>query len=174
MSAPLVPPPDIKSSQLEFWNPQRIARVSIFIALSGVGALIKVPSPTGTVAMDSCPGYFSALSFGVVEGGSVAALGHVLSAATAGFPLGVPIHLFIAVQMALWASTYWYVSQKTHLVLGVLLTTILNGVVSPFLLVPFGGRGLSLALILPLTLGSFINVAIAAIAYKIVKKSSLI
>ena len=70
----------------EYFTPRRIARMSILIAISAVGALIKVPSPTGTVALDSCTGYFSAVTFGWGEGSIVAGLGHLLTAFTTGFP----------------------------------------------------------------------------------------
>lgn len=38
-------------------DPRRIARLAILIALSAVGALIKIPSPVGTVAFDSAPAF---------------------------------------------------------------------------------------------------------------------
>lgn len=66
------------------------------IALAGVGALIKIPSPIGTIGLDSAPGYFSALAFQpVTEGSIVAAIGHLLSAGVVGFPLGIPLHLSV-------------------------------------------------------------------------------
>jgi len=86
-----------------FLSPRRVARVAILVALSGVGAFIKIPSPTGTVALDSAPGYLAAVAFSPLEGGVVGALGHLISAATAGFPLGLPIHLIIAAEMFVFA-----------------------------------------------------------------------
>ncbi|MGI6424678.1 MAG: hypothetical protein ACOX2A_05490 [Tepidanaerobacteraceae bacterium] len=41
------------------------ALMGMFIALSIVGAFIKIPSPTGTVALDSAPGYTAALLLGL-------------------------------------------------------------------------------------------------------------
>lgn len=63
------------SKRQKFFTVKRVARMAIFTALSVVGAFIKIPSPIGTVAMDSCPGYFSALAWGYREGGIVIALG---------------------------------------------------------------------------------------------------
>ncbi|RLG11243.1 MAG: alpha-ribazole transporter, partial [Thaumarchaeota archaeon] len=60
-------------STAKFFTARRVARMAIFIALSVVGAFIKFPSPTGTVAMDSCPGFFSALTWGYIEGAIVIA-----------------------------------------------------------------------------------------------------
>ncbi len=91
------------SKKNEFWSPKRAARMAILIALSGVGALVKIPSPTGTVALDSAPGYFAAIAFGAIEGPIVAVIGHIFTALTTGFPLGFPVHLYIAVQMGVYA-----------------------------------------------------------------------
>ena len=51
-----------------------MARIAILVALSGAGAFIKIPSPTGTVALDSAPGYLAAAVFSPLEGGIVGAL----------------------------------------------------------------------------------------------------
>ncbi len=158
----------------EFFTPKRIARISILIAISAVGSMIKIPSPTGTVALDSCTGYFSAVTFGWLEGSIIAGLGHLLSAFTAGFPLGLPVHLYIAVQMALWVSVFWYVAKKINLTLAMIIVILLNGIVSSLLIIPIGGVGMATALIVPLLVGAFVNVLIATLAYKIVEKSNLI
>jgi uncharacterized membrane protein len=148
--------------------------MAIFVALSAVGALIKIPSPTGTVALDSCPGYFSAVSFGWLEGGIVAAVGHVLTAATTGFPLGVPIHILIAAEMAAFAAAFWWVNSRVGIAPAVIVATFLNGVVASFIMVPIGGMGLAVALLAPLTVASAINVIIAAAAHAVVKRGKMI
>ena len=158
----------------EYFTPKRIARISILIAISAVGSFIKIPSPTGTVALDSCTGYFSAVSFGWIEGSMVAGIGHMLSAFTAGFPLSLPVHLYIAFQMAIWASIFWFIATKFNLIVASLVAVICNGIISAFLIIPFGGVGMATALIVPLVSGSIVNVLIASIAYKIVRKSNLI
>ncbi|MEW6226784.1 MAG: ECF transporter S component [Bacillota bacterium] len=157
-----------------YWSPRRVARMALFVALSAVGALIKIPSPTGTVALDSCPGYFSAISFGWLEGGIVAAVGHIFTAATTGFPLSVPIHILIAVEMAIFAAAFWWVNRRFGIIPAVIVATLLNGVVAAFVMVPIGGMGLALGLLAPLTVGSAINIIIAAVAYAIVKRSNMI
>lgn len=158
----------------KFFTPRRVARMSIFIALTAVGALTKIPSPTGTVALDSSIGYFAAAAFGYREGALIAAIGHLLSAFTTGFPLGLPVHLYIAVQMALWVIIYRYCTVRIHLVVGIIVGTLLNGFGSAYLMVPFGGYGLAAALVLPLTIGSLANIIIASMAYSIVKKSNIV
>jgi riboflavin transporter len=157
-----------------FWTPRRVARMAIFTALAAVGALIKIPSPTGTVALDSGPGYFSAVSFGWLEGGIVAALGHILTAATTGFPLTVPIHLIIAAEQFLWAVVFWLVKDKINIWVAVVVATFCNGLIGDLIAIPLGGMGLFMALLPGLVLGSAINTILAAVAYLIVKRSKLI
>lgn len=164
-------PPSIKKG---FWTPRRVARIAIMIALSGVGAMIKIPSPTGTVALDSAPGFFSAVAFGPLDGAIVGALGHLFTAATTGFPLGLPMHLFVGVQQAMWAIMFWLLATRVNLWVGVVGAILCNGVIASALLIPIGGVGLFLSLLVPLTVGSAINVIISALAYKIVKKSNMV
>ena len=40
-----------------FWQVKRMVLMALFMALSVIGAMIKIPSPTGTVALDSAPGF---------------------------------------------------------------------------------------------------------------------
>lgn len=158
----------------EFFTPRRVARMSVFISLSAVGALTKIPSPTGTVALDACAGYFAAVSFGYLEGAFVAAAGHLMTAFTIGFPLGIPVHLYIACQMAFWVMAFRFLTLKIHPIAGLIGGVALNGIGSSLLMVPIGGTGLAAALFLPLTIGSFVNVMLAGIAYSVVKRSNLI
>lgn len=157
-----------------FWTPKRMARIAILIALSGVGALIKLPSPTGTVALDSAPGYFTAAAFGPIEGGLVAGLGHLFTAATTGFPLGIPMHLLVGVEQAAWAFIFWILVRRINLTVAIIGATFFNGVVASAIMIPIGGVGMFVGLLLPMIVGSAINVLIAAAAYKIVQKSNLI
>ena len=155
-------------------NVKRLSIMAIFIALSAVGALIKIPSPVGTIGMDSAPGFFSALAFGGLEGAIVIAFGHLLTSAVIGFTLTIPVHLYIAFQMALWALVYRWVNKKLGLIPAVIVGIILNGVVSAFAMLPIMGMGAVLGLMPFLVIGSAINVIISAVAYKAIKGSRLI
>jgi len=162
-----------------YWTPKRIARMAIFIALSAVGSFIKIPSPTGTVALDSLPGYFSAVAWGYLEGGIVISLGHILTAATVGFsPLGIPVALLIAITMMIWAAIFRWTTMKIHWIAGIIAGTFFNGVVAPVIflpiLLPLGGWGLFYAMVLFLVVASFVNVAIAGVVNQIVKKAGYI
>lgn len=165
---------ELPKGKKEFWSAKRIARLAILIALSGVGALVKIPSPTGTVALDSAPGFFTAVAFGPVEGLIVAGIGHLFTALTAGFPMGILMHLYIALQMAAWAYLFWLSSKKINLITGIIVATVANGVLSSVLLIPFGGVGLFVAMLPSLLVGSLVNILVAAGAYKIISRSNLI
>jgi riboflavin transporter len=165
---------ETKEVKLSAWNVKRLSMMAIFIALSAVGALIKIPSPVGTIGMDSAPGFFSALAFGGVEGAVVISIGHLLTAAVTGFPLTIPVHLYVAFQMALWALAYRWVNKTFGLIPAVIVGIILNGVVSSFAMLPMMGMGGVLGLLPFLVVGSALNVIISAIAYKAIKGSRLI
>lgn len=159
---------------LSVWNVKQLVIMAIFIALSAVGSLIKIPSPVGTIGMDSAPGFFCALAFGGLSGAVVIAFGHLLASAVVGFPLTIPVHLYVALQMALWALCYRWVNQKLGLIPAVIVGIVLNGVVSSFAMLPMMGMGGVLGLLPFLVLGSVLNVIISAIAYKAIKGSRLI
>ncbi|NPV53967.1 MAG: ECF transporter S component [Firmicutes bacterium] len=151
-------------------------RVAIFIALSAIGGFIKIPSPTGTVALDSMPGYLGALICGGKEGAIIAALGHIFSAATVGFPMTLPLHLFVAIQMAAYAAVFGYVAKRINSIAAVVIGILLNGVIAPALFIPLPGFGTAFfaGMLLPLILGSAINVIIAAILFGALKGARVI
>ena len=165
---------DTEDLKISAWNVKRMSIMAIFIALSAVGALIKIPSPVGTIGMDSAPGFFSAIAFGGLEGAIVIAFGHLVTSAVIGFPMTIPVHLYIAFQMALWALAYRWVNKKLGLIPAVIVGIILNGVVSSFAMLPMMGLGGVLGLMPFLIVGAALNVIISAIAYKAIKGSRLI
>jgi len=162
---------DLKKS---IWNVKRISIIAIFVALSAVGGLIKIPSPFGTIGLDSAPGYFIVLAFGGIEGAVVISMGHLLSSAVVGFPLSIPVHIFIAVQMALWALAFRWVNNKFGLIAASTVAIFLNGVVGSFTMLLMGGLGAVLGVMPFLVVGSALNVIIAGISYKAIKGSKLI
>lgn len=163
--------PDLKKDVLVV---KRAAYIAVFIALSAVGAMIKIPSPVGTIGLDSAPGYFCALAFGYVEGAAVIFVGHLLTAGIVGFPLGLPLHLFIGIQMGLWAIIVRFIKQSLGLWPAVIAGVVLNGVVSSFTSIFIGGMGGVIGIMPFLIAGSLFNILIAAIAYRGLKKGKLI
>ncbi|MFD6438788.1 ECF transporter S component [Peribacillus sp. NPDC060186] len=94
-------------------NVRKISTIAIFIALSAVGAMIKVPSPIGSIALDSFPALLAAVILSPVSGAIVAGLGHIISAFIGGMTLG-PFHFLIMVEMAVlvWMFGVLYVHGK--------------------------------------------------------------
>ena len=143
--------------------------------MSAVGAFIKIPSPTGTVAMDSLPAYLAALLLGGIPGAIVGFLGHMASAATAGFRMG-PIHLLVGFQMAVIMLVFSFIAKKIHPVAAMIIGIILNGVGAPatFILIPGFGMAFFVSMVLPLTVVSAINIIIAGIIYYPLQKTTIV
>ncbi len=152
-----------------------IVVIVIFTAASAGGGLIKLPSPVGSIALDSLPGFFAAAYFAPWIGGLVGSLGHVASAATAGFPLG-PIHIVIALQMFCWCFIFGFIVRQLNrplaLVLASVIAILLNAVVSPSMLALIfpSFRPILMGLIGFLLLGSSANIVLAAVFIKILSK----
>lgn len=147
-------------------NIKRIVLLALMIALSAVGAYIIIPSPIGTVAFDSAPGYLASLIFGGGSGSIVLFLGHLLSAMKSGFPLGM-LHLGIAVLMGVCGLVFAYLYNKANSLLAAVVAIILNGIVLDAVLIPFLGYHFFLSMFIPLLLGSAVNVVLAVVIHKI-------
>jgi uncharacterized membrane protein len=141
--------------------------MGLFIALSAVGAFIKVPSPTGTVALDSAPGFLAALLLGPGPGAAAAALGHLFSSLFAGFPMTLPIHIIVALEMAAFAAIYGHIG-KINLPVGVIAVSLLNGIIAPATFIPMPQFGMAFftAMLIPLLVASSANVTVSALVYK--------
>lgn len=150
---------------------RRIAAVSISIALAAAGSFIKIPSPVGSVALDSWPGFACALVIGP-EGALVALGGHLMSGFLAGLPLGLALHLIVGAEMALCALAFRWVTLRLGAIAGVVAAVALNGLVSPLALIPWLGRPLVISLLLPLTVAAGVNVAAAVAVAGVVSKSA--
>ncbi len=142
---------------------RKMALPAILVALSTVGSLIKIPSLVGTPALDSAPGYFAALALGGGSAAAVAALGHLLTALTAGFPLGPPIHGLIATGMAGCALGTYFLRRLAGRGVAAAGAVVLNGVALPaaFILLPGFGLPFFVAMLGPLLVASLINVGLA-------------
>ena len=152
----------------EVWSVRKMARVALFIALSVLGGWIVFPSPLGTVALDSVPGYFLVLFAGQLEGGLVLTIGHLLSAFKAGVPLG-PIHLLIAVIMFGCGIAFYQLVKRSNAIIAVGITTLLNGVVANLILIPLLGTGFFLSMSPVLSLASLVNISLAYGLYSLLK-----
>jgi uncharacterized membrane protein len=150
-------------------TPVKIARIGVFVSLALIGSLMKVPSPIGSPALDSAPGYFSSLAFGAFEGGVVAGLGHILTSFNVGFPLGF-LHGLIALGMSACAILFRYFHEKVSIAVAIVFVTFLNGIVLPLVVVPFFGVPVYLGLVPSLLLASGLNIVLAGVLYTRVEK----
>jgi uncharacterized membrane protein len=149
----------------------KLAYTSMLIAISLIGSLIKIQ---GSIALDSMAGFFSALFLGPAYGALVASIGHVLTAFTSGFPLTLPIHVIITLQMGLFAYIFGVVYRKSNGILACIAAIILNGIgavlilvpVTAWLKLPLHGWTFFYAMVGLLSLTSAVNVILAYIIYK--------
>lgn len=149
-------------------NIKLLTRLSLLIALSAIAAYFPLPSPTGTVALDSAPGYFAVLFFGGFEGALVLVIGHLFSALKTGFPLGA-IHILIAFLMGGCGVAFYWLKNKLNIVIAGVITILINGIILPLFLIPLLGTGFFAAMLLPLVFGSSVNIFVAIILFKLLK-----
>lgn len=153
----------------------KITYCGMLIGLSAIGAMIKV---SGSIAFDSMPGFFAALFLGPWAGAIVAGLGHLLTALTSGFPLTLPMHLFLVIEMALFAYLFGVIYKKSGGIVASIVAIALNGPISSLIVVPLSimlglplnGWALFSVVILPLTLASAANVLLALLIFKVLNK----
>lgn len=160
--------------QKKHHNTKFIALMGMFIGMSVVGGFIKLPNPiTSSVAFDSMPAFLATLILGGVPGAIIGFLGHMASAATGGFPLTLPIHLFIGFQMAVIMLVFDYIARKFNIVVASLVGVFLNGIVAPacFIPIPNMGMGAFMYLVPALSLASTLNILAAVLIYRAIKNT---
>lgn len=153
-----------------------VVLLGLFIAMSVIGGYIKIPNPiTSSIAFDSLPAYLAALALGGVPGAVVAFLGHMVSALIGGFPLSLPIHIIIGIEMAVIMFVFDFISRKINLIAAIIVGIILNGFVSPAVLIFIPGLGLPayIGSLLSLTVASIFNISLAGIVYKSIKGTKI-
>jgi riboflavin transporter len=154
-----------------------IALMGLFIGMSVVGGYIKMPNPiTSSVAFDSLPAFLAALVLGGVPGAIVGFLGHLASAGAGGFPLSLPIHLFVGLQMAVIMILFNFVAKKFNIIFAIIAGIILNGVVAPacFILIPGHGMATFMYLLPLLTFAGSLNIILSVFIFQGIKNTSLV
>ncbi len=152
---------------------RRLVLMGMFVALSFVGSNIKIFS---SIAFDSFPAYLAGLLMGGLPGGIVGFIGHLMTSGLSGFPFGLPIHLAIAVMMFAAVFIMKWLADKTHIIVGVIVAILVNGVVMPCTLVIMPGFTwpLALAFMPMLVMVSAANVLLAAAVHVILMKSGAV
>ncbi|RLF15980.1 MAG: hypothetical protein DRJ97_02490 [Thermoprotei archaeon] len=153
-----------------------LTRWSLFAALCVAGSFIPFPSPVGTIAFDSFPGYFAALYFGPLDGIVVCFIGHMVTSIVHGFPLG-PWHFVIAVGMAAVGAATGIINKALSKPWGFIPATAAGAAINTALFItaiPVLGWLGSLLLVPFLAAASLLNGALAAAVYVAVRGKRLI
>jgi len=141
-----------------------ITLCGMFIALSVAGAFLK---PFGnSIAFDSLPAFLAASMLGPAAGALTGLLGHLISSAIVGFPFSLPVHLIVAVEMAIVMIIYSVLAQKINIAVSAVIAILLNGVVATALLIPILGAPFFAVMVGPLTLVAAINVILAVLLHR--------
>ena len=155
----------------------RLGVIAAFVATSFVLGLVKLPSPVGSVAFDATPGYFVSAYFDPWSGGIVGALGHLASAASAGFPLGY-VHIVISLEMFVCCAIFGLIGQAINKYWGLglagIIAVILNGLILPLSIGALNLCSMELAKgIVPLlSLASILNVGVACLGVRLLSRRS--
>ncbi|MDF2788992.1 MAG: transporter component [Neobacillus sp.] len=140
-----------------------LSLLALFSALSAVGAAIKIPAIIGSVAFDVFPALLAAALLGSGAGAIVGALGHLLSALIAGFPLG-PMHVLIAIEMALLVFIFGVLYKKNKKGTASILFILANAFAAPLPFIVIMNKAFYIALVPSLLIASIINTVIALVA----------
>ncbi len=159
-------------------NSKKLALGAVLVALSVVGGMIKI---NGSIALDAVAAYFAAAALGGLFGGAIAVLGHFFSALMAGFPLTVPMHLFVMAEMFVIVYLFGKIYERnkygaavSSIVLNGPVGTGLAALLATALGMPFAGKIMFGTLVLPVTFASAVNVALAVAVYESIKRTEVV
>lgn len=164
--------PEVRQST-GFFTPRRISRMSVLIALSGVGAFVKIPSPGGDLGIDSAPGYFAGMmkKWDWKEAQVIGIAARLIAAGVVGFPFGIPIQIawgiFLGGSMGVIARL---ARLRFGFLAGIIAATLWNGVVFSLLVIPAsvllvggsGGTGAAIAVGVASLIGASLASALAS------------
>ncbi len=143
---------------------KKLVLMGLFIALCFVGGNIKV---FGSVAFDSMPAYLGTLLLGPIYGAIIGMLGHLFTALTSGFPMTLPVHIIISLDMALtmlMAYSAFQLGNKYNknmaYILFIIVGVLFNGPIGVFMLIPILGKGV-IGMLPILSVVALINIVIA-------------
>lgn len=144
-------------------NVRKLSFLAFFIALSVVGAMIKIPAIIGSVALDAFPALFAAAILGGGAGAIVGGLGHMVSALIGGMPMG-PLHFIVAIEMAVLVFIFAIFYRKGKKLLASILFVAGNAFIAPLAFIPFFDVAFYITLVPSLFVGALINTVFALIA----------
>jgi hypothetical protein len=141
-------------------NIRKMSLIALFIALSVIGAAIKIPAIIGSVALDVFPALLAGAFFGAVPGAIVGGFGHMVSALIGGMPLG-PLHLIVAISMTLLVYIFSKLFQPGKRMLAYIIFVLGNTLIAPLPFIFILDVAFYVALVPSLLVGSLFNVIIA-------------
>lgn len=101
-----------------------------------------------------------------MAGAFLGGMGHLLSALLSGFPMTLPIHLFIAVMMGVTMYLFGLSRQKTgNRYVSGLVAYIVNVVIELGILIPILTWPVVVGLFIPLSLATLVNIILTEIVY---------
>ncbi|MEG0449289.1 MAG: ECF transporter S component [Lysinibacillus sp.] len=139
-------------------------------AICAVGAVIKVPSPVTSSALDSAPAFLSVVFLPPVFAGIAGMIGHLVSAFSTGFLFG-PLHIIIAVEMFLVVWIFGVMHKKGMHVLKWPVALLLNGVVAPIPFYFLISAEFYWGAIVGLSVTTFVNLVIVAVVMPVLSKA---
>src|SRR5699024_220806 len=141
---------------------KQISFLALFIALSVVGGMVKLPSPIGSIAFDSFPALIAAVWLGKNSGAVVGTVGHLMSALLSGFVLG-PFHFMIAVGMGIVIWIFGNLYQSFQPIIPNTFFIIANGFILPLPFIFIMGLPFFLSILPSLVIATIANLIIAAL-----------
>lgn len=152
---------------------RKVVLLALFIALSYVGSMIRPPGPLSSVSFDSMPGFLAALLLSPWYGAIVASIAHMLSAMIGGFPMGLPIHLFIGAGMGVTAFVFGVIGRRSQkmLWLAVLIATFMNAYVISLIVWVAVNKAAYIGAATFLLPIAFLNTLLAALIYLALKRT---
>ncbi|MFT8320216.1 MAG: ECF transporter S component [Bacillus sp. (in: firmicutes)] len=151
---------------------KKISILALFIALSTVGAFIKIPGMVGSVALDSFPSLLAGVMLGGVSGGVVAGIGHLLSAFLAGFPLG-SFHFIICVEMFLLVLFFSLLYRIGKKYMAYCFFIVANSIILPLPFLFLMSKAFYFMITPSLFLSAMINAAVAYLLLARLETTSL-
>ncbi|QCJ44724.1 hypothetical protein FAY30_24135 [Bacillus sp. S3] len=171
-----------------FFTPKRMARMSILMALSAVGAFVKIPTPTGDIGIDSAPGYFAAMvkNWDWKEAQIIGIFARLIAAWIVGFPLGIPIQICWGVFLGGCMGVYARLARlKFGFIAAIIAATLTNGVLFALVVLPVsfilvGGStvpaafGVGIASVIGTCVASAIACSIGVAAHQSLAKTNMV
>src|SRR5699024_3871927 len=139
---------------------KRISYLALFIALSVIGGLITLPSPVGSIELDSFPALIAAVWIDKNSGAIVCKVGHLLSVLLCIFVI-VLVMLFNDCMIIVWFYCNVYKSLNQNIPNTFFIIT--NGFIMPLPFIFIMGFPFFLGILPSLVIATVLNLIIAAL-----------